>query len=63
MEFGEIAMWVIIDEKKLRHKWECPNCDEYAYVQPWWYSENGTPMCTECDDDMEYIRTEIDIEN
>ena len=56
-------MWIIIDEKKVRHKWECPECDNKVYIESWWYSENGTPMCDKCDIDMEYIHTEIDIES
>lgn len=56
-------MWIVIDEKKVRHLWECPECDRKAYVEPWFYSENGTPMCVECpDQDMEYINTQIEIE-
>ena len=56
-------MWIIIDEKKVRHKWECPECDNKVYIESWWYSENGTPVCDKCDIDMEYIQTEIDIES
>jgi peptide subunit release factor 1 (eRF1) len=54
-------MWITVDEKKVRHCWECPECNYRVYVQPWFYSEMGTPVCTECewDDEMEYIRTEI----
>ena len=53
--------WQTIDDKKIRHRWECPECDNYAYVAPWYYSEMGAPVCTDCewDDTMEYIRTEI----
>lgn len=54
-------MWIKQDDDKIRHLWECPNCDDHAYVKPWWYSENGTPVCADCSDDMEYIRTEMDI--
>jgi len=55
--------WKIIDDKKVRSRWECPECDKHVYVEPWWYSENGTPMCIYCpDQDMEYIRTEINNE-
>ena len=53
--------WQTINDKKIRHRWECPECDNYAYVEPWYYSEMGVPVCTDCewDDTMEYIRTEI----
>lgn len=53
-------MWVEIEDKKVRHLWECAECDYHVYVEPWFYSEMGEPGCTECDNDMEYIRTEID---
>ena len=56
-------MWITVDDKKIRHLWECPECDSAAYIEPWWYSENGTPMCVNCtDQDMEYIRTEYNDE-
>ena len=53
--------WSIIDDKRIRHRWECAECNDFAYVEPWYYSEMGEPVCTECewDDMMEYIRTEI----
>ncbi len=54
-------MWIKIDDNKVRHLWECPNCDDKVYVEPWFYSEMGEPVCTACDrdDTMEYIQTEI----
>lgn len=55
-------MWIIIDEKKVRHLWECADCEANVYVQPWYYSEMGTPFCKDCKKDMEYINTQIDIE-
>ena len=55
-------MWIIIDEKKVRHKWECADCEANVYVEPWYYSEMGTPSCLECEKDMEYIHTELEIE-
>ena len=35
------------------------NVDE-AVVNPDFYEENGTPICSECGEDMEYARTEIE---
>jgi hypothetical protein len=61
MESGEIIMWIKQNDDNIRHLWECPDCDDHAYVKPWWYSENGTPFCADCENDMEYIRTEMDI--
>jgi NAD-dependent SIR2 family protein deacetylase len=56
-------MWIIIDEKKVRHLWECSECNRQAYVEPWYYSEMGTPSCEICEREMEYINTQIDIES
>jgi NAD-dependent SIR2 family protein deacetylase len=55
--------WSIIDDNKVRHRWECPECNNHVYVKPWYYSEMDIPICTECewDDVMEYIRTEISV--
>jgi hypothetical protein len=50
--------WIFVNDHKIRHRWECPECDGHSYVQPWYYSEMGEPMCTDCDSDMEYVRTE-----
>jgi Zn ribbon nucleic-acid-binding protein len=52
-------MWVIVDDKRIRHKWECPDCDAHANVEPWHYSEMGEPYCVDCEREMEYINTEI----
>jgi hypothetical protein len=54
-------MWTKIDDKKVRHLWECSDCDNLVYVEPWFYSENSEPFCTTCEKDMEYIRTEVDM--
>ena len=36
----------------MKHKWKCPECAAEAEVDVWWYANNGTPMCGECDIDM-----------
>ena len=54
-------MWIIIDDKKIRHLWKCADCNNAVYLEPGYYSEMGEPVCTDCDDDMEYIRTEQDV--
>lgn len=55
--------WVTIPDGSVRQIWQCkndeclrPNC--FA-LSPKWYTDNGTPVCEECDRDMVYIRTEI----
>ena len=42
-------MWVIVEEKRVRHRWECAKCNKVEYVPPWYYSEMGTPVCKDCD--------------
>ena len=50
--------WIFVNDHKIRHLWECPECDRKVYVWPWSYSENGTPICEDCDEDMIYCSTE-----
>jgi hypothetical protein len=52
--------WKIIEESKVRCWWRCSSCEYDISVDPSWYQSNGTPMCTDCDDDMCYLCTEID---
>ena len=51
-----------IADHKVINIWKCPEegCDETAEITPDWYEENGTPICCECDVDMEYDHTEIE---
>jgi len=51
-----------IADSKVINIWKCPEegCDETAEVTPDWYEENGTPMCCECDVDMEYDHAEVE---
>jgi hypothetical protein len=49
-----------IADNKVFNIWGCPNCDEDAEVTPDWYQSNGTPVCAFCDEDMEYVKTEIE---
>lgn len=51
--------WQTVEDEKVKSLWVCPECKQKAYIHPDWYSNNGTPMCTECDADMEYVKTEI----
>lgn len=55
-------MWVIIEEKRVRHRWECAECNGHVYVEPWFYSEMGEPVCEKCERELEYIHTELEIE-
>lgn len=51
-------MWIVIDDKKTRQSWECPDCGGESLVYPDWYEDNGTPVCTDCGVDMTYNHTE-----
>ena len=51
--------WIAIDDTKIRNVWHCAECGDREYVEPSWYQDNGTPVCADCDEDMEYIGTEI----
>lgn len=51
--------WIKIPDENLRHFWKCPECEAKETVSPDWYSDNGTPMCGECDCDMHYSHSEV----
>ncbi len=55
--------WIKIDDEKILHLWQCADCNETRYVYPWFYSEMGEPCCEGCDGDMEYIHTEMEVDN
>lgn len=54
-----MEVWNIIDDTKIRHVWRCVLCEDEINVDPWWYQENGTPVCVDCDEDMNYLSTEM----
>ena len=45
--------WTIIPDNNIRCNWKCPECGEETDVTPDWYQDNGTPVCGDCDCDME----------
>ena len=53
--------WKKIDDEKILHRWECPDCGDVTYVYPWFYRNSGTPVCDMCGEDMEYIHTEMNL--
>jgi len=57
------SSWQEVPDKDVRHVWQCRNddCDEQpsVNVMPDYYQESGTPMCTECNKHMQYVRTEV----
>jgi len=56
-----VNKWIKIDDEKIRHIWQCPECDKLTTVSPHFYEENGTPVCprVECGCDMVYLSTEF----
>lgn len=52
---------VVLNDEIIYHVWKCPDCKSTARVTADFYQENGTPLCSPCDGDMEYIQTEIEI--
>lgn len=55
----DMAKWEKIPDEKVRAIWKCEECDKTAIISPDWYTQNGTPMCCDCDEDMVYKHTEI----
>ena len=53
--------WKTIKDEKVLHFWKCECCGDTAEVNPTFYAEAGTPMCGECDDDMVYVKTQIQL--
>ena len=49
----------VLDDEKIWCVWQCASCGEKSYVKPWDCQDFGTPVCSECYEEMEYIRTEI----
>jgi hypothetical protein len=56
----EEKQYITIDDKYINMIWQCDNCGEKASIHPDFYQENGTPICDRCDNDMDYIKTEIE---
>jgi len=51
--------WKKIKDSNVEHFWICPTCKDKLSVNPTFYQDNGTPMCTDCDEDMEFLHTKI----
>lgn len=54
-----MTIWKKLNDKNIRHVWKCSECGNTATVGPEFYQDNGTPVCTDCSDDMEYCYTEV----
>jgi len=58
--------WKKITNRSVRDLWKCPDpdsndCKETAIIRPSWYEQHGTPVCTDCDCDMEFQHTEVKV--
>lgn len=53
------GVWKRVPVDRLRHVWRCPECLMTSTVKPEDYADIGTPMCGNCDCDLDYVRTEI----
>jgi hypothetical protein len=54
--------WKTLSNAEIQHTWKCPGktCKKVkVQVSPDWYEINGTPICPNCGDDLEYKYTEI----
>jgi len=59
-----MAKWKTVADENVRHVWKCSDpdgegCDQIAHVSPEFYQESGEPMCSVCDVEMVYVRTEV----
>ena len=60
-------IWKKIPNKNVRLIWRHPKCSrkncqyfkDVVDIPPTFFENNGTPICSECGDDYEYLRTEI----
>lgn len=55
-------MGKLIEDVKVYNVWT-PKCDcdsMVVSVNPDFYEENGTPICSECGEDLTYSHTEIE---
>ena len=58
--------WRPIKDNIIIHRWRCVKYGEdttvcgIAEISPDWYQQNGTPVCVDCDRDMEYVETLLD---
>ena len=49
--------------KDVRQRWDlacgCKHVERSVYVEPTFYAMSGTPICQECGQDRQYVRTEV----
>lgn len=52
-------IWKVIEDTNIRHVWRCAECEDEVNVLPWDYADIGTPYCSDCEKDMQYLSTEM----
>jgi len=53
----------VVSDSDVFHYWKCDDCENIEIVSPDWYQDNGTPVCENCDGDMTYNYTEIEVKD
>lgn len=51
--------WVKVKDDCVRLIWICNKCKNKLAVSPTIYAEMNTLMCSNCEEDMGYVHTEI----
>jgi hypothetical protein len=51
--------WGIVSDSDILHQWKCDLCEIVLDVPPYYYQDSGSPLCPQCDDNMEYDFTII----
>jgi hypothetical protein len=54
-------MWADIKDSNVRNVWQCEDCNKLTYCTPDTYADIGTPICTDCDIDLYYVKTQVHI--
>ena len=55
-------MWKLVKDEDVLSCWQCEDCGGDVVITPDWYEQNGTPVCVECDRDMLYGWTEVNVD-
>lgn len=56
-------MGIKLDPHKVITTWKCPYCKDTCEVDVTFFQDNGTPMCVECDLDMDFDSVYLEEEN
>jgi len=54
--------WKVVKSENVISYWECEKCHDKVGVTPDYYEMSGTPVCGECDRDMLYGWTEVNVD-